>query len=140
MLDNLDRLLWLCKNECKEELKEHNRNVGCNARTSDSLLRNLASLHRKLNRTGDPLMSEDVHKAKHIRYKMTERADIFVAEYTTAEAFFLDDDVDPCPEEPQPCATPVQDPINSLERPNDDDDEHVLQGARCERRSCKDCD
>lgn len=64
--------------------------------TSDNIDRKFESLHRKKIPTGDPLISEEVDKAKHIRYKVTELPDIGVREYATGEAFFLDDEVDPC--------------------------------------------
>lgn len=42
----------------------------------DSLKRKFASLYRHKMPTRDPTIPPDVEKAKHIRYSMTERADI----------------------------------------------------------------
>ena len=76
MLGTVEKLLPLCRDEWEAVLAEHNKLFRDQMRTVDSLKRKFATLHRKKMPTGDPLMPEEVRKAKHIRYKMTERADL----------------------------------------------------------------
>lgn len=56
-----------------------------------------------------------------------ECADICVGEYATVEALLLENDADYCPEKPQARKTIASDLIDSLERSNDEDDEHMMQ-------------
>lgn len=92
-LNVLVEKLPLCKTEWDEVLKEHEKRLAQHGRTVDSLRRKFALLHRKKIPTGDPLMSDDVRRAKHLLYKMSERADLGVDEEATAEEFFPDDTV-----------------------------------------------
>ena len=76
MIGTVEKLLPLCRDEWEAVLAEHNKLFRDQMKTVDSLKRKFATLHRKKMPTGDPLMPEEVRKAKHIRYKMTERADL----------------------------------------------------------------
>lgn len=80
MLDAIERYLPLCREEWDAVLKLHEHQFKDSIRTTDSLKRKFSSMHRKKMPTGDPLMTDDVRRAKHIRYKMTDRADMGVAE------------------------------------------------------------
>lgn len=75
MLQILDCLLRLCKEESESALREHDMIFARNGLTTECLLRNFASLHRKKMPIRDPLMPDDVRHAKHYRYKMTKRAE-----------------------------------------------------------------
>lgn len=75
-LSLLDHYLPLCKDEWDIVIVEHSKIFPQNNRSVESLRRKFASLHRRKMPTGDPLMPADVRRAKHIRYKMTERADM----------------------------------------------------------------
>ena len=66
-------------------------------RTVDGLRRKFSSRHRKKIPTGDPLMPSDVRRPKHIRYKMTERADMGIDDSADADAFFPTEDQDGTP-------------------------------------------
>ena len=88
MLGLIDRYLPLCKDEWEFILNEHNKLFSLQNRTVDALRRKFASLHRKKMPTGDPLMPANVRRAKHIRYKMTERADMGVNDDGDPDEFF----------------------------------------------------
>lgn len=49
-------------------------------RNVKSLKRKFAALRSRKMLKGDPLMPEDVQRAKNIRYKMTDRADTVVVD------------------------------------------------------------
>ena len=76
LLDLLDEALPLCAAEWDAVVRDHQLRYPGAGRTVDSLKRKFSNLHRKKMPTGDPLMPADVRKAKHIRYKMTERSDL----------------------------------------------------------------
>lgn len=76
LLDIIERMLPLCADEWNAVLAEHNKCFGDQRRTVDSLKRKFSTLHRKKMPTGDPQMPDDVRRAKHIRFRMTERAAI----------------------------------------------------------------
>lgn len=78
LLGLLDEHLPLCKDEWDYVLREHHKMFPLHQRTVESLRRKFATLHRKKMPTGDPLMPADVRRAKHIRYRITERADMGV--------------------------------------------------------------
>lgn len=80
MLDSIERYLPLCKEEWDAVLQLHNQQFKDFNRTTDSLKRKFSSMHRKKMPTGDPLMTDDVRRAKHLRHNMTDRADMGVAE------------------------------------------------------------
>lgn len=82
LLHCIERKLPLCKEEWDAVLVDHMKLFSDFNRTVDSLKRKFSMLHRKKMPTGDPLMPDDVRRAKHLRYLMTERADLGVAEET----------------------------------------------------------
>lgn len=86
-LEILENKLPLCRVEWESVLTEHEKRFIQNERTVDGLRRKFANLHRKKIPTGDPMMPEDVRRAKRIRYKMTERADIGVGDAASVEDF-----------------------------------------------------
>lgn len=53
----------------------------------DGIKRKFATLHRKKIPTGDPLMPQEVRRAKHIRYKIVEGADLGEGNDDTTDDF-----------------------------------------------------
>jgi len=76
LLDLLDSALPISSMEWEAVMAEHNKKFPTMKRTVDSLRRKFNTLHRVKMPTGDPLMKPEVKRAKHIRYKMTDRADL----------------------------------------------------------------
>ena len=72
-------------------LDEHKKLFSGQERNLDSIRRNFASLFRKKMPTGDSLMPPDVKRAKHIRYKMTERSDMSLMDDMPDSSFPTDD-------------------------------------------------
>lgn len=66
-------------------------NTSQHYQTLDSLRRKFASLHIKEIPTGDPLFPEDVHRAKHIRHKMSDQVDLGGSEEVTTNDSFPDE-------------------------------------------------
>lgn len=66
-----------------------------NDRTVKSLKRNFAALHRRKVPTKVPLMPADVRRAKHIRYKITYRAETRVMDEGNENEFLPPDDALP---------------------------------------------
>lgn len=91
-IDNLLRLLDihlpLCKDEWEYMLSENNESFPKCNRTVGALRCKFASLQRKKIPTGDPLKPPDVRWAKHIRHKMTEKAEIGVNDEAEEKEFF----------------------------------------------------
>ena len=106
LLEILDVMLPLCREEWDAVLAKHNTVFGDQHRTVDSLKRKFSTLHRKRMPTGDPLMPDDVRKAKHIRHKMTERADVGFGDEDTYELSGIAADEDPT-EAPQLGTSPA---------------------------------
>lgn len=76
LLSEIEVIQPLCRDEREAVRVEHKRRFAANDRTVESLKRKLASWNRKKMPTGDPLMPEDVRRAKQICQKMTERAEM----------------------------------------------------------------
>lgn len=76
LMDILDEHLPLCREEWDQVVREQEQRYPGKERTVDSLRRKFAKLARKQMPTGDPLMPPLVKRAKQIRYRMTERAEL----------------------------------------------------------------
>jgi len=88
-LELIGTYLPLCPEEWDTVHREHQKCYPQQQRSVDSLKRKFSSLHRKKMPTGDPLMPEDVRRAKNIRHEMTERANLGDAEDAEDEASSL---------------------------------------------------
>lgn len=78
-------------------MRKHQAQFPQQDRTVDSLKRKFAVLHRKRIPTGDPAMPEDTRRAKHIRFKMHDRADLGEGDDINADEFFNEvDNEEPC--------------------------------------------
>lgn len=88
LLGVLDHYLPLCKDEWDTVLTEHEKLFRNQQRTTDSLRRKFATMHRKKMPTGDPMIPADVKRAKYIKNKMTERADMGVMDSDDGENHF----------------------------------------------------
>lgn len=85
----LDTTLPLCKDEWSKVLEEHDKTFhlyNCTIRSQKSS-RKFATLHKKKIPTGDLIIPSDVKKAKHIRYKMTECANMSFMDEADDKAF-----------------------------------------------------
>ncbi|KAG9404772.1 hypothetical protein AC1031_004977 [Aphanomyces cochlioides] len=71
-----DEALPLCTTEWESVLGLHELRYPGQGRTVDSIKRKFSSLYRRQIPTGDPHIPPEVRKAKSIRLKMTERADM----------------------------------------------------------------
>lgn len=82
-------------------------------RNVDGIKRKFAALHRKKIPTGDPLMPPEVKRAKHIRFKITERADLGEGNDANADDFFGDEDEEDIG--PSPSSNPSQSHDDTVE-------------------------
>lgn len=80
LLRLLENYLTLFIDEWEMVLSEHNKLFQAQLRSVAGLRRKFSTLHRKKIPTGDPLIPADVKGAKHVRYRMTERADMGIAD------------------------------------------------------------
>ncbi|KAG9404968.1 hypothetical protein AC1031_004066 [Aphanomyces cochlioides] len=76
LLELLETYLPLCTTEWEAVLKKHEQRYPAQNRTVDSIRRKFANLYRAAIPTGDPLIPHEVRRAKTIRSKMNERADM----------------------------------------------------------------
>lgn len=82
----IDRFIPLCKEEWDAVMVDHEKSFPQTSRTVDSLRRKFASIHRRKIPTGDPLIPADVKRAKKIRYRSTEKADLVLMDDQGAES------------------------------------------------------
>lgn len=82
LLELLLEHLPLCREEWETVLRLHLERYPGVERTVDSLKRKFGALYRKRVPTGDPHIPPEVEKAKLVRQRMTERADIGDGELT----------------------------------------------------------
>ncbi|PXF49576.1 hypothetical protein BWQ96_00646 [Gracilariopsis chorda] len=76
VLNVIEKYLPLCKEEWDMVAEEHGETLFVENSTVDSIKRKFATLHRRKIPTGDPRMPDDVRRAKRLRFRMGERADI----------------------------------------------------------------
>ncbi|KAE9000495.1 hypothetical protein PF011_g14146 [Phytophthora fragariae] len=86
LLDLLEAHLPLSRDEWDYVASLHNAAYVGEDRTTDSLKRKFAKLHRKRIPTGDPNIPTNVLKAKRVRGEMTRRADLGDGEDAASES------------------------------------------------------
>ena len=84
LLDLIEKIQPLCRDEWEMVAAEHKKEFGDKQRTTDSLKKKFASLYRRKMPTDDPRMPEDVRRAKHLRHRLTELAEIGDGEHAVS--------------------------------------------------------